>query len=211
MRVVREHFPDIYLTFTREPQHRRSFSLTRIRKFFQIHSVQRSPQLAHVCLKYGRTCVDNSHGALDCNDFHLQPFSRFSSLLDLARIFLPVKHMFSCTKVRRNKLRPFSKILADVFSLLSFKMSFHSQFLDFLVEEVLLGWRGYKLFWIHGRWVQEISWVSSHGQFHGRFATSGHLCISHRCCSAHQLGKSDLCQSGLVQVFWSLYPPECQE
>ena len=54
------------------------------------------------CLKYGRTCIDNSHGALDCNDFHLQPFSRFPSLLDLARISLPVKHTFSCTKVRRN-------------------------------------------------------------------------------------------------------------
>ena len=50
-------------------------------------SGQRSPQLAYVCLK-----CDNCHGALDCNDFHLQPVSRFPSLLDLARIFLPVTH-----------------------------------------------------------------------------------------------------------------------
>ena len=54
----------------------------------------RSPQLAYVCLKYGRTCIDHCHGALDCNDFHLQQFSRFPSLLDLALIFLPVKHIF---------------------------------------------------------------------------------------------------------------------
>ena len=52
-----------------------------------------------------------------------------------------------------------------------FKMSLHSQFLNFLIEEVLLGWRGCKLFWIHGSWVQEICWFSSHGQFHGRLAT----------------------------------------
>ena len=121
-RVVREHLPNFNLTFTRELPHRRSCSLTRLRKFFQIHSVQLSPQLAFVCLKYGRTCIDNCHGAFDCNDFHLQPFSRFTSLLDLAQIFLPVKHMFSCTQVRRNKLHSFSKISADVFSLLYFKM-----------------------------------------------------------------------------------------
>ena len=35
----------------------------------------------------------------DCNDFHLQPFSRCSSLLDLTWIFLTVKHLFSCTDV----------------------------------------------------------------------------------------------------------------
>ena len=109
------------------------------------------------------TCTDNSHGALDCNGFHRQPFSRFPSLLDLARIFLPVKHMFSCTKVRRNKLHPFNKISADVFSLRYFKRSLHSQFLNFLIGEVVRGWRGCKLFWIHGSWVQEISWFASHG------------------------------------------------
>ena len=38
-RVVSEHLSDIYLTFTREPQHRPSFSLTRVWKFFQIHSI----------------------------------------------------------------------------------------------------------------------------------------------------------------------------
>ena len=161
MRVVREHLPNINLTFTREPQHRCSCLLTRIRKFFPVHRVQRSPQLAYVCLKYG-----------------------------------PVKHMFSCTKVRRNKLLSFSKISADVFSLLYFKMSLHSHLLNFFIEKILLGWRGCKLFWICGSWVQEISWFAS--QFHGRCATQGHLCNSHRCCFAHQLGRSDLCHSGLV-------------
>ena len=82
---------------------------------------------------------------------------------------MPVKHMFSCTKVWRNKLHSFSKISADVFSLLYFK-SLHSQSLNCLIEEVLLGWRGCKLFWIHGSWVQEIlvfvpwpvPWASCH-------------------------------------------------
>ena len=90
---------------------------------------------------------------------------------------MPVKHMFSCTKVRKNKLHPFGKISADVFSLLYFKMCRHSQFLNFLTEEVLLGWRGCKLFWIPGSWVQEVSWSASHGQFHGRLATQRHLCF----------------------------------
>ena len=58
--------------------------------------------------------------------------------------------MFSCSKVRRNKLHPLSKISADVFSLLYFKMSSHSQFLDLSIPEVLLGWRGCQLLWIHG-------------------------------------------------------------
>ena len=35
----------------------------------------------------------------------------------------------------------------------------------------------------------------------GLLVTEGHMCISHRCCFAHQLSKGDLCQSGLVQVF----------
>ena len=48
------------------------------------------------------------------------------SLLDLARLFLPVNHLFSCAKVRRNKLHPFSKISADVFSLLHFKFGISS-------------------------------------------------------------------------------------
>ena len=73
-------------------------------------------------------------------------------------------------------------------------------FLKFLIEKILIGWCGCQLLWIHESWVQEISWLASHGQFHGRLDTSGHLCISHRCCLAHQLGMSDLCQSGLIQV-----------
>ena len=62
---------------TREPQHRCFCSLTRVRKFFQIQSVQRPPKLAYIGLKNGRTGTDNCHGALDGNDFHLQPFTRF--------------------------------------------------------------------------------------------------------------------------------------
>ena len=56
----------------------------------------------------------------------------------------------------------------------------------------------------------EIPGSPSHGQFHGRFTTLGYLCVSHRCCLTHQLGKSDLCQSGLVQVFGDRLH-ECQE
>ena len=158
------------MTFTREPQHRRSCSLTRTRKFFQIHSVQRAPQLAYSCLKYGRSGIDNCHGAHDCNDYHLQPSARFPSLLDFARIFLPVKHIFSCTKVRRNKLHPFSKISPDVFSLLFFKISPRSQFLD---------WRGCQLFLELWKLVSRRSlWFSSHGQFRGSFTTNVFLTVA---------------------------------
>ena len=79
------------------------------------------------CLKTGRTGNDKCHGALDSNDVHFQPFTRFPFLLDFAGIFLPVKPMFTCSKVRRYKLHPFGKISADVFSLLYFKMSPQSQ------------------------------------------------------------------------------------
>ena len=112
--------------------------------------------------------------------------------------------MLSFTKVRRNTLHPFSKISADVFSLLFFKMSLHGQILNVLIEEVLLSWRGCTLFSIHGTWIQEISWFASHGRFHGRLTTFGHLCISHRCCHAHQLGRSG-------PGFWKLYPPVPRE
>ena len=111
--------------------------------------------------------------------------------------------MFSCTKVTRNKLHSFSKISVDVISLLYFKMSLHGHFFNFLIEEVLLGWRGC--------WVKEISWFASHDQFPGRLATQGHLCVFHSCCLTHQLGKSDLCQSGLVQVFGGCIPPVPRE
>ena len=89
-------------------------------------------------------------------------------------------------------------------------MSPHGQFLDLFIEEVLLGWRGCQLLWIHGCWVQEISGSTSHGQFRGRLTTWGHLWISHSHCLAHQLGRSDLCQICLVQIFggWS---SKCQE
>ena len=64
IRVVREHLPNIYSTFTRKPQHMCSCLLTRIWRFFQIHSVFWPRQLAYACLKYGRTSIDNCHGAL---------------------------------------------------------------------------------------------------------------------------------------------------
>ena len=101
----------------------------RIRKFFQIHSVQRSSWLACIYLKNGSTSTDNHLGAFDSNNRHFQPFSRFSSLLNFARIFLPVTHLFAHSKIRRKKLHSFGKISSDVFSLLYLEMCLHSQFL----------------------------------------------------------------------------------
>ena len=46
--------------------------------------------------------------------------------------------------------------------------------------------------------------------FHRRLTTQGYLCVSDCCCLAHQLGRSDLCQSGLVQDFGGCIH-ECQE
>ena len=92
--ICQRRFPEIYLTFTRKPQHRCSCSFTRIWRFFQIHSVQWSSLIVGIYLKNGRSGSDNNHGAFDSNDIHPQPFSRFSSLLNFARIFLPVKHTF---------------------------------------------------------------------------------------------------------------------
>ena len=151
-------------------QKRSTCPLTRMRKFFQIQS----PQVFLVCLRLpekGRTSTDNRHGAFDSNAFHLQPFTRIASLLNFGRIFFPVKHTFSHLKVVRNKVHPFSKISASVFSLLDFKMSLRGQLLNLFIEEVLVGWRGCQLLRIHGSWVQEISWSPSHGQFHRRLTT----------------------------------------
>ena len=89
--------------------------------------------------------IVNSHGTFGCNDFHLQPFSKCPSLLDLARIFFPVKDMFSYTKVVRNKLRPSSKVSADVFSLLYFKMCLRSECLGFLNRKSCLFGAGFSL------------------------------------------------------------------
>ena len=58
--------------------------------------------------------------------------------------------------------------------------------------------------------MQEISWSPSHRQFHWRFTTKGYLCVSDRCCLAHQLGRSDLCQRCLVQFFGGCIN-KCQE
>ena len=53
IRVVQEHLPNINLTFTREPQDRRSWSLTRVRKFFQIQC----PTVSSACLYFARNVV----------------------------------------------------------------------------------------------------------------------------------------------------------
>ena len=67
-------------------------------------------------------------GDLVSKNLHFQPFSRFPSLLNFARIFLPTKHTFSYSKIGRNKLHPFSKISVDVLSLLDFEMRFIANF-----------------------------------------------------------------------------------
>ena len=91
--------------------------------------------LLKICLKDGRASINNCHRALDRNNFNPQPFARCPSLLDFARIFLPIKHIFSCSKIWRTKLHLFSKISTDIFSLLNFKMSPHGQFLNFFIEQ----------------------------------------------------------------------------
>ena len=53
--------------------------------------------------------------------------------------------------------------------------------------------------WKLGPWA--LSWSPSHGQFHRRLTTKGHLCVSHGCCFTHQLSRCDLRMSGLVQIF----------
>ena len=77
---------------------------------------------------------DNNHGAIDSNNLNLQPCSRFSSLLNFARILLPLKHLFSHSKIGKNTYHSFSKISSNVFSLLDLLMCFHYQLLNFLVE-----------------------------------------------------------------------------
>ena len=49
--ICQRQFPEIYLTFTRKPQHRCSCSFTRIWRFFQIHSVQWSSLIVGIYLK----------------------------------------------------------------------------------------------------------------------------------------------------------------
>ena len=59
-------------------------------------------------------------------------------MLNVARICLPIKHIFSCSKIGRNKLHPFIKISTDIFSLLNFKVTPHGQFLNFFIEKTCL-------------------------------------------------------------------------
>ena len=95
------------------------------------HVVLHGPSgYARLYLQNRRTSTDNRHGAFDSKNLHPQPFSRFQSLLDFARIFLPMKHTFSHSKIGRNKLHSFSKISASFFSLLEIEMCLHSQLLD---------------------------------------------------------------------------------
>ena len=70
-------------------------------------------------------------------------------------------------------------------------ISVHNQFLN----EILLGLRGCKLFLIHGDCPTNVL-----------VCVQKFVCVAHRCCLGHQLGKNDLCQSGLVQIFEKLFP-----
>ena len=63
-----------------------------------------------------KAIADDCHKGLDRKNVNLQPFARVPSLLDFAWIFLPIKHMFSFSKVG-DKLYPCSKISTDIFSL----------------------------------------------------------------------------------------------
>ena len=76
---------------------------------------------------------------LDSNDFHPQPLSRFSSLLNFDRISLQVKNLLTHWKIRSDKLHSFGKIMSNVFSLLYLEMCLRSQFLNLLIEKVLFG------------------------------------------------------------------------
>ena len=123
--------------------------------------------LACRCLKNSRTGTDNCHGALDSDDFHLQPFHQISVLAGFCSDLLASKtHGSPARRSGGTNFIRSARSRRDVFSLLYFKMSLHSQFFDLFIEEVLLGWRGCQLLWIHGSWVQEISWrlMASTGQ-----------------------------------------------
>ena len=126
IRIARKQLPNIYLTFSRRPQHRGSCPPTRIRKFFQIHSFQRSPYSTCTYLQNGRTSTDNPHDAFGSHNLHFTHFPYVSSLRNLARIFLPVKHPFSHSELGRNKFHPFRKISANGFSSLDLVMRLHS-------------------------------------------------------------------------------------
>ena len=117
----------ICLTITRKPQNRCSCPLTRIRKFFQIHPVSKGllGSLAFTW-KMEAPVLITTMGPLTARIFNLQPFSRFSSLLNFAQILLPVRHTFSHWEIGRNNLHSFSKISANIFSLLDFEMCLHS-------------------------------------------------------------------------------------
>ena len=197
------------LTFKTEPQHRCSCPLTRVRKFFQIHSAQRFFLIAYDCMNNGRTGTDNRHGAFDSNASHLQPFTRFASLLNFARIFMPVTHTFFHSKVGKNKLHPFSKISASVLSLVDFKMSLHSQLLNLFIKDILVGVDVSCSGFMEAGSRRSLG-PRPMGNSIGVLPLKGYLCVSHRCCLAHQLGKSDLCQSCLVQFFGGCIN-KCQE
>ena len=108
--ALKQGLSEIISTFAREPQNRCSCSLTRNRKFLKIHSVQWFPQFAYIFLKNGRTSTDNHHGTLDSKNLHLQPLSRLLPLLHFARIFLPMKHIFS----RRSEEEQTSSVQQDL-------------------------------------------------------------------------------------------------
>ena len=122
-----------------------------------------------------------------------QPSSRLPSLLNFARLFLPIKYIFSYSKNRRSKLHAFSKISADVFSLLDFEMCLHSQLLNLLMRRSCLvgvdvSCSGYMEAWGPRRSLGLRPMANSNG----RLTIQGYLCISHCCCLTHQLSRCDL-------------------
>ena len=194
--------PRHLLDLPRKPQHRWSCPLTRIWKFFQNPPC---PKVFLVCLhlpeKMDAPALITTIGAFDSKNLHLQPSSRLPSFAEFCSDLLASKthvllyewsggtNFILSAKSRRMSSRCWTS------------MCFHSQFLNLFIEKVLFGWCGCQLFWIHGGWVREISWSPS---------TQSYLCVPHRCCLTHQLVRSDLCQSGLAQIFGGCIH-ECRE
>ena len=109
--------------------------------------------------------------------FNHFPDVRF--LLNFARIFLPIKHLFSYSLIGRTNFIPSARSRRMSSRCCTSKCFFLTSFLNFLIEEVLFGWCRCQLFRIHGSWVYEISWSPAHGYLHRRFCHSElPLCFS---------------------------------
>ena len=152
-------------------------SSLRFLRIFQTHCVQRSTQLAGIYLKSGGSSTDNNHGALYSNNLHLQPFSGHSSLLNFARIFLPIKHLSSYSQIGWEQISFLQKDLVECV----FKANL---FISSLSKSCLVG----------GDVSVSGSMVAGSGKYLGLlplansmgfFATHSYLYVSHRCCLAH--------------------------